>query len=151
GYGNGSVQLWDWRDKRKPKPGVVLQGDRHRVASVSVSADGGWLAARGAGGTVRLWDLLAAEPEKSGRALRGHVGVSALAVGPNSWLASGAINGEVRLERLPVQHERVEYAKYGSATEISPDSKWVAAAGGDGEVLLWDLSKDNPTETPVIL
>jgi len=151
GYGDGSVQLWDWRDKKRIEPGPLLRGHEERVAGVAFDARGTWLATRGAEGAVRVWVPSAVAPERSGSLLRSHTSVGALAIGPDRWLATGAVDGTVRLNRLPVAPGGEAFARAGSATEISPDSRWVATSRPSGDVWLWDLTQDDPTDAPVVL
>ncbi|MDQ3275627.1 MAG: hypothetical protein M3Q39_11540, partial [Actinomycetota bacterium] len=85
--------LWD------PGTGAALrtlEGHTGRVRALAVDPNGGWLAAAGDEGVVRLWD------PGTGAALRtleGHTGrVRALAVDPNGgWLAAAGVEGGVRL------------------------------------------------------
>ena len=47
------------------------------VDALAISPDGRWLVTGSGDKTARLWDLTAAEPEKTARVLAGHTGLSA--------------------------------------------------------------------------
>src|SRR5262245_20833733 len=68
------------------------------VEAVAIQPHGRWLVTGGGNGTARLWDLKAADPSASARALlRGHAKpVARVAISPNGrWLATGSTDETV--------------------------------------------------------
>jgi WD40 repeat protein len=152
GYGDGSVQMWDWQKSKTPEPGAILGGHKRRVQSVATDARGKWLATVGEDATVRLWAPEVEDPDRQSSLLSSHANISAFAIGPDRWMASGGWDGTVRLARLPPDPiEGGAYSRRGSPTAISADSRLAASVRLDGALLLWDLSTDHPTESPTVL
>ena len=150
GYGDGSTQLWEWNRKGELEAGPVLKGHERRVAHVTTDAEREWLATLGEDGVVKFWDLDSESPDSTGWPLRGQAGITALAMN-GAWIATGAADGTVRLHRsLMRDPNHLLYAESGIPTDVSADSRWVAT-GADGDVWLWDLSQDEPVETPLLL
>jgi WD40 repeat protein len=157
----GSVQLWDLT---VPDPVTaakhVLPGDQGPfMRSVAIGADGRWLSTGSTDGSVRLWDLRAANPRASIQRLLGHErAINALAISPdNQWLATASADGTARLWSLNVQDPgttvRVLRGHEGAvnAVAISADNRWLATASSDDTARLWDLSALDPSITVEIL
>ena len=145
GFQDGTVRLWSVANKNEV---AVLEGHTDRVASVSFSPDGAFLAS--AGGrrepVVRLWDT-ATQAEVA--ALRGHRGtVNSVSF---SWpdgatLASGSSDNTVRLwdvaTRALIDILEDHTGSVQSVT-FSRDGATLVSGGMDGRVLLRDLETGN--------
>ena len=129
------------------------------VTAVAISPDGKWLVTGGWDKTPRLWDLSAAEPEKTARVLAGHTeAVVTVAISADGkWLVTGSADRTARLWDLsaaePEQTARV-LAGHTSpviAVAISADGKWLVTGSADNTARLWDLSAAEPEQTERVL
>lgn len=157
-----TVRLWDVAalliggncetrsDAADVNPLAVLGGSEEFVRAVAFSPSSATLASTSAGGTVRLWDLGELGTER--KILTGSTAyVSSLAFDPgeegarraaNPWLASGSLDGTIRLWRTGEAPEviRAPDNKAIKAVALAPPAgRWLAAAGDAGAVYLWDL------------
>jgi WD40 repeat protein len=165
GNGDGTVRLWQV-NQPEAEP-VVLSRHGDWVDSVAFSSDtpqgtgGIWLASGSNDGTVRLWQVR--RPRAEPVVLRGHeAGVLSVAfspecasppVGCGAWLASGSIDGTVRL--WPVSQPQAEpvvlrgHESWVNSVAFSPDGAWLASGSHDRTVRLWQVSQ--PEAEPVVL
>lgn len=125
-----------------------LLGAPGPLQAVAVTPDGGTVAAGGADGLVRLWDVAA---RRLVGTLTGSAGrrptVFTVTIAPDGrTLAAGGSDGRVRLWSLADRaHPRLLAAVTGAtgplptvfATAWSPDGRTLAAGGADGVVRLW--------------
>jgi WD40 repeat protein len=125
-----------------------------------------WLASAGADGTVRIWDPITGQPV--GPAMTGHVGpvqsvcavLAARTVGTADkcvWLASAGADGTVRIWD-PITGQPVGPAMTGhvgpvwsvcavkaaNETGTADRDEWLASAGADGTVRIWDPITGQP-------
>ncbi|HST66340.1 MAG TPA: helix-turn-helix domain-containing protein [Mycobacteriales bacterium] len=128
-----------------------LLGAPGLLQAVAVTPDGGTVAAGGADGQVRLWDV---PTRRLAGTLTGSAGPSptvfTVTAGPDGrTLATGGTDGQVRLWSLADRaHPRQLAAVIGAtgpqptvfATAYAPDGRTLAAGGADRVVRLWSLA-----------
>ncbi len=145
--------------------GTPLIGHEKPVVTVAFSSKGNWLATGSKDGTVRLWDKL--NPDKPAIILQGSIGeVKTVAISPDGkWLGAIGKNTKIQLWNLtapnfatkPLILEGHANSKDQispdaiNALSFSPDSKWLATAGGDTTIRLWDLTTQVPASRHILL
>ncbi len=130
-----SVRVWDVASLR---PGPRLPGEESMAlpGRIALSADGRLLAAGGPDGSVRLWDLAARRLSKR--------------LFINRWSRDYAASVEWTSTLIA---GKPEYTEGVECLSFSPDGRWLAAAGEQGTVTLWETDgwqEHRPLEgTPV--
>ena len=157
GSKDGTVRLWDVGTRS-----VVATFEGHTdggVNSVAFSPDGNTLASGGINGRVRLWDV-ASRTQVATLTLEGNRYYGVIAVPfPNSvafspdgnTLASGAINGRVRLWDVAsrTQVATLEGHTNGvNSVAFSPDGMTLFSGSRDGTMLQWDMSPYITPQSP---
>jgi WD40 repeat protein/transcriptional regulator with XRE-family HTH domain len=175
---DGTVRVWDpvtGRPVGRPLTGHF--GRAPRVCAVPVAGAAGhpdgrtWIASTGDDGTVRVWDPVTSRPV--GRPLIGHVGgVYGVCAIPGTdpagrpdgrtWIASTGLDGTVRVwdpvTSRPVGQPLIGHAGpvYGvcavpgaGATGRPDGPTWIASAGADGTVRVWDPLTSSPADQPL--
>jgi WD40 repeat protein len=187
GCNDGAARLWNvvyyrWRDqgrvREEPKNGffldlwptdnlgdlvdgdpILLAGHQGAVTTTVFTPDGKRLATGGKDGSVRIWNLAAAEPSETAVTLLGQGAVTkVMAVSPDGrWLAAAGDGETAWLWDLTIDNHAPSPVPLRGHTSgvwsigISPDSRWLATGGRDGKARLWDLSATGPPLGPLIL
>jgi WD40 repeat protein len=136
------------------------------VEYLAFSPDNRWLIAHTEAGSFLLWDMTAADPNKTLITLEGFPGLAEahfsqsgrwMAVYPLPAVAAPVQSGSILLFDMnqvsasakPIQ---LPLADTGDVhLVISNDEKWLAAVGKTGDAQLWDLTQTNFAETPLII
>ena len=133
GYG---IKLWPVMFDR---PIRVLEGHRGAVRSVAYAPGSDLLASLSDDGTIKLWS------SANGDCLRtqtNDVPMKILEFSPGSqWLAAGMSDGMVRVletNTLTVTREWRAHQRSVQSLAFSADGRWLATAGGDQSVAVWD-------------
>ncbi|MFD9518620.1 trypsin-like peptidase domain-containing protein [Streptomyces sp. NPDC059979] len=116
-----------------------LSGPGRPVHAVAFNPTGTLLAAAGADGTVRLWDVATGAP----RTLAGHTDtVHAVAFSPDgNTLATAGADHTARLWDMATgtPHTTLRHTGPVRSVAFSPDGTTLATAGADTAVNLWDV------------
>ncbi|MFJ3104454.1 WD40 repeat domain-containing protein [Streptomyces sp. NPDC086835] len=157
----GGVQLWDVRDRARPRAvgRPLVSHDEENIVSVAFAPDGSTLATAGDDGTVRLWDLSdPARPTPLGEPARADGSeagsVRAVAFAPDGdTLATAGFDGTVRMWRFTeddgitlLGRPLREHTASVWTLAFSPDGRTLATAGFDETVRLWDASDPSRLE-----
>jgi WD40 repeat protein len=169
-----TARLWDLTRTDPASEPIVLSGHKGPIGTVAFSSDGKRLITaaggdwRGLGGdkAVRLWDLAAKDPSATAIVLSGEDVFEYASIGhDNHWLV--AIGG-VRSDRREANARLWDLtAKDPAATNavllagglpvsvviatFSPDRRWLATAGLENTVRLWDLTARKSLASPRLL
>ncbi|MCT2588801.1 WD40 repeat domain-containing protein [Streptomyces sp. N2-109] len=151
----GAIQLWDVRDRERPRAVArpLVSHEEENVVSVAFAPEGRTLATAGDDGTLRLWDLSdpsrpapLGEPAEADQSEKGSV--RAVVFAPDGeTLATAGYDGTVRMWQFseddglaPLGKPRREHTASVWTLAFSPDGQTLASAGFDETVRLWDAS-----------
>ncbi len=145
-----------------PDPkGATGPAVRRPKAPLSFSSpDGRWLIDAGRGGKVRLWDLIRPDPFGSvALRLPDRESLRLLPVSPftadGRWLVTAEgnslhlwdVRGEEPTDRATIRLESPDQVR---ALAVDPTERWVALAGSDNQLRLWELTSNDSFERTII-
>jgi WD40 repeat protein/tRNA A-37 threonylcarbamoyl transferase component Bud32 len=146
---DGLVKVWDRRGRREV---LTLHGHAARVTAVAFSPDGARLAGGSADGTVRVWDVAGGQEVAAWRTRA--AGVTGVAFDPTgrrlATTGGEPSSGELELwdpadgKALARRH----YPNLLAAVAFFPDGKYLATAGHDHKVAVWDAATLEPAPDP---
>ncbi len=133
-----NVSIWDAASKGVAR---TLSGHSDKVQVVAFSTDGKSLASGGDDHMVFVWDLVG---EQQPRQLAGHTDrINSVAFSANGKLVASASFDQSVLVWTVASGRRVATLTGAGrmfAAVFSPDDRFLATAGADGDVRLWDTS-----------
>jgi WD40 repeat protein len=136
---------WEWYylERLCHEDLLTLNGHASRVESVTYGPDGTRLASAAQDGTVKIWNAITGQEE---RTFRGHTdAVHGLAFNPaGNKLASASEDRSVRVWNVGTGQELLTLQRHTGpvhSVAFSPDGTRLASAGEDGTVIVWDATK----------
>ncbi|HLW67985.1 MAG TPA: M56 family metallopeptidase [Gemmataceae bacterium] len=136
----GEVKMWNVATGE-----FVCEFGKHRthVWNAAFSPDGKVLALAGGGGSINIFDV---EKRTEIKAIAQPVGIRSIAFSPDGkYLATGPSVAQDTVVRLWDTKTWTEYAALEGHSNLvfnirfSPDSKFVASAGADSRIFIWDI------------
>jgi WD40 repeat protein len=132
--------------------GSILTQPPVRIASITLSPDGGSVASGAFDGSVALWDRTTGK--STGPSIAGHsLGqVNSLAFSPDGkTLASAGSDKTIMLwdvaSGLPDGPALQGHTESVTSLAYSPDGKWLASGSLDKTIVFWDTSSHTPIAT----
>ncbi len=143
---DGTVRRWDLTAADPGATGRVLRRHRAPVTHVAFHPDGRYAVTGDDNGTIVAWDLEAEDPEATAFEAVAHEAVVTDLVfdrgaPPSLWSASDdrvVRRWRVDAEGLRSVQKLQAHTGGVTAVAVSDDVRFVASAGTDGEVWLWD-------------
>jgi RNA polymerase sigma factor (sigma-70 family) len=156
GGADATVKVWDAHGSGEPQ---VFLGHRDHVQSVAFFRHRRAVVSGSRDGTARIWDIGSG---KEVLVLKGNgAAIEALAVAPDDALIATASSDAIRLWPIPAASP----PRQGAAAEVaeiailpgegraflsvafSPNGRWLAGAGADGAIRLWEVATRQPVGT----
>jgi WD40 repeat protein len=138
-----TVRLWDSSTGKELRSLPIQPG---AVECLAFSPDGATLATAGQGGALQLWETATGTPLRAFPGERGWVMRLAFSGDGRTIVSAsreGSDAGPVRLWDVATGQERGRYAGHqGTAygATITLDGRTIVSGGGDGTILLWDVT-----------
>ena len=136
---DGIIKIWDTVSFQEINK---ISAHNGATNSVNFSYDGKWIASAGQDGLVKLWN---SNNGNLSNVLRGHIGdVQSVAFASAApALVSGGIDKSIRIWNTDSSDAAAKQILKSRAIEVralsaSNDGKYLAAAGSDGFVRIWD-------------
>ena len=146
---HNTVHLWDAETGEEIR---ILTGHPSSVFSVVFSPDGKTIVSGGITGDIRLWGV---NTGRHIRTLGRHSAVVSIAFSPDSKTITSGHWKEIRLWDAETGEEirtlTGHHTSSVSSVAFSPAGKTIASGGGDGTVMLWELTpveNETPKENP---
>jgi serine/threonine-protein kinase len=156
GGDDSAIRLWDPATMRER---AVLTAHTGPVYWLGFLPDGQMLLSAGSDGYLRFWTNLFGKPQELPSLRMGFMSIASptsVALSPDGHFLAAALPGNatvIRLWDIRKLPQRVapqlrplplrDSARAGSAVAFAPDGT-LASAGPDGQLLLWDLTADDP-------
>jgi WD40 repeat protein len=155
----GLGQLWNLSGGAGKAASMALTGHAGQIQAMAISPDNRWLAL-GVDDVVKLWDLTARDPAAASverQCRHGHV-TAILFSNDGKWLVTCGAGREpaVRLWNLNSRDASESLLLKGldgpvRAAAISADSRYLAAAGDDQRLRVWNLQGVTAETEPALL
>jgi len=156
--GDGALRVWTVNENGTLTQLVKFEGQPTTgtsgyspLSTVAFSPDNRYVAAGGADGVVRVWDV---QTKSEVRGLRGNTDwVTSVAFTPDGrYLASGAAEKDntLRLFELPSLDSTTAaggHLRAVNAVAVSPNGKHVATAGTDETIKVWEIATGKEVST----
>jgi WD40 repeat protein len=167
GHGSGTIRVWQRPSDSQnfpsqPEPALLKVPQNQQVRALAISPNGQTLISSGANNSLFLWQLGNATPQPQpilpiagDKAPPFADFIWSIAFVPNSQtLATSDSNGNLVLWQLdqcqseatdlrcPVQFQQASPATHIRSVRVSQDGRWLASAGDDGRVMLWQLDEN---------
>jgi WD40 repeat protein len=148
---DGTVRLWD--AAAKELIGVYELPDPREIRGVALSPDGKFLAAAVRFGTVHVWDVASRKVLASEKAHDGEAWSVCFSPDSRTLVSGGGDWGKPGTVKLWDTATWKAKATLTPAAEVlsvavSPDGRWLAAAGMGRTVWLWDLRVSGRSASP---
>ena len=139
GLYHGAIRQWDVQTWR-PLP--LIGKHDGGVSGLSFSPDGGRLASIGRLGSLMVWDAGAGELEWKSPGIRDVTGAS-ICFAPNGATLATSVWDRFTIWDLAAQRARAGGTLSDNicALSFSPDGRWLALAGCDHSITLWDTDR----------